>query len=849
MPLSNIVNVQITRQTQSVTEAGFGTLMILGANKNWNDLVKLYRSMQEVAQDFNSYDKEFVAAQDFFAQPITPPVLLIGRRTVDTVGIAVETAMAGKTYTATINGNNVSINSTTAVQESTVTLSGIVTIIINFDIDFVASNAIVPTVNGAPLAAVPFTTNQSTTITAVASEIAGASGVNSASVTGARQITVVFAAAPSAIVDSVITTGGASQPVATMIQSGPLVTGNRINVSVNGTILGVVTSVIKYSTAFTAGSSTVTTINGVAAGAGVAFTSTNAATLTAIALQIAGVSGVASAVSNGTDSITVVFNAAGNNTVNSSITTGGSAPTATISEGSFVFTTDNLTTMTNIANAIVTFLNVGFSPGIAEATVTGVDNNIIAINANPNQAGVVDFFTVKLGASQSTASIVNSLQPTDANTIASALAAAINAFSPDLEVTASTPSTPDGTLSITADVAGVPYTLAVSTSITNPNQARVVITQALPSQAYTVIINGTQFAYQAPVNVTDNEQIAAALVTSISSSVLLDANLNPIIQNGQQVPNPLFGVIGASDNLDGSLEVISSSSSSTFLIQVFPLEAMVIQKGLIIQPYVPSASVVDDLTAIQDVNDDWYALACIDRTSATVQAIAAWIETQIKIFGTASSDLNIINQAAGVDTTSIAALFNNAGYVRTFVMYHEEAADDFPECAWFGNVLPYTPGSETWMFKTLASISYSDLSSTQQNNAFAKQCNTYEFVGGVGITQRGTVAQGEYIDIIRGVDWLTSTIQTLVYSVLVNSPKVPYTDAGITAIEAQVRKALQMGIDNNFIAQDPPYEISVPVASAVPAIDKTNRILKNVRFDATLAGAIQAVQITGTVSV
>lgn len=81
------------------------------------------------------------------------------------------------------------------------------------------------------------------------------------------------------------------------------------------------------------------------------------------------------------------------------------------------------------------------------------------------------------------------------------------------------------------------------------------------------------------------------------------------------------------------------------------------------------------------------------------------------------------------------------------------------------------------------------------------------------------------------------------------SPKVPYTDSGITAVEGQIRRALQQGIDNNFIAQDPPYEIFVPKAASVLPIDKTNRILKNVSFQATLAGAIQAIQITGTVSV
>lgn len=726
MPLSDIVNVQITRETQSVSEAGFGTLMILGTNKNWNDLIKKYSSMQEVAEDFNSYDPEFIAAQDVFSQPITPPFIYIGRRTVDTVDILVETALPAKTYTVVINGINVTISSTTSVMQSVVTLDD------------------------------------------------------------------------------------------------PLITNNLINVSVNGTIVGTVTSIIDFDIDFVNLNSIVATVNGVAQPA-VVFNTDQATTIGDLATQIALTTGVTSATVTGARQITVVFTAAGNNTVDSVITTlGATQPVATISEGGFFFDTNNLTTMSNIATAIEAM------PNIVSATVSGLGNNIISVVSEPNTPGIVDFFTITLGVSQANAAIVNTTQPTSPETIANALVTAINGAA--LGVTASEPVVPDGTFEITADVAGVPYTVSVSTNINNPDQARVTITQSIPAQAYEVRINGTSFIYQAPVDVSGAEQIAAGLVA------LINASTSPV-------------PVSATDNLDGSFEVIADVAGAGFLLQVIPLEAMTIQKGLIIGPYVPSAPVVDDLIAIQDVNDDWYALACIDRTSATVQAIAAWIETQVKIFGTASADPNIINQAAGIDTTSVAAIFNNIGYVRTFVIYHQDADDDFPECAWFGRVLPTTPGSETWKFKTLNSISYSDLTSTQQNNAFNKSCNTYEYVGGVGITQNGTMAQGEFIDIIRGVDWLTSTIQTYVYSVLVNNLKVPYTNAGITAIEAQIRRALQQGVSNNFIADEPPFQVIVPLAQNVPPIDKANRILRNVSFNATLAGAIHAVFITGTVSV
>lgn len=836
MPLSNIVNVQISRQTQSVSAAGFGTLLILGTNKNWNDLYRQYNSMQEVAVDFNPYDPEFIAAQDVFSQNITPQYILIGRRTVNVVDIDVETALSNQHYTTTINGTNVTIPTNTSAFDSTVSLSGIVTNVITFSTDFnTGTSSIIPVVNGVNLASTAWTTDQPTTIGIVATVISGAPGVTSAIASG-DVITVTFASALNAEVNNVLIGGTGSQPTVVITQQGPLVANNLINVSLNGTILGTVTSNIVYSGDFGNDNVITTTVNGIAQ-TPVTWTTSQANTLSLIAANIIGAGGVTSA-TPGTDSIVVVFTNPGNNTINSSIATGTTPPTTTISEGGFTFATDNLTTMTNIQTKILA------APNITAAPISGVNNNIITISSNPNTSGVIDFWTITLGASQATASIVNNLQPTSASTIADAMATAINGAV--LGVTAA----PSGSsYSITANVSGVPYTVAVSTDIINYNQGRVVITQAIPNQTYSVKILGNTFSYLAPNNVTGNDQISAALTTSISSPILLDMNLNPILNNGINVPNPIFNIITATDNGNGSFEVFSISGTQLFQIVVIPSSAIIVQVGLIIGPYIPSLAIVTDLTNIQAVNNTWYALACIDRNQSDVLSVAAWIESQMKIFGTSSADPNIINEAPGIDTSSVAYFLNLNGYVRTFLIYHQDANNDYPECAWFGNCLPLTPGSETWMFKTLNTIPYSVLSSTQENNAFGKECNTYEYIGGVGITQMGTMAQGEYIDIIRGVDWLTSTIQSNVYSILVNNPKVPYTDTGITAVEAEIRSALNQGITNNFIASEPPYQIIVPLASSVPAIDKANRILRNVTFNATLAGAIQAINITGTVSV
>jgi len=86
-------------------------------------------------------------------------------------------------------------------------------LVVNFDIDFVASNSIVATLNGVPLSAVPFNSDQATTIGDLASAIQADASVTSATVTDTREITIVPVDEGTFLVDSIITTGGASQPV------------------------------------------------------------------------------------------------------------------------------------------------------------------------------------------------------------------------------------------------------------------------------------------------------------------------------------------------------------------------------------------------------------------------------------------------------------------------------------------------------------------------------------------------------------------------------------------------------------------------------------------------------------
>ena len=251
------------------------------------------------------------------------------------------------------------------------------------------------------------------------------------------------------------------------------------------------------------------------------------------------------------------------------------------------------------------------------------------------------------------------------------------------------------------------------------------------------------------------------------------------------------------------------------------------------------------LTKIVQESDDWYALAIESRTDANILLVASWISTRKKIFAIASSDTDIL----GTGTADIAGQLEALNYDRTISIFNALAATIYPEFAWFGKMLPTDPGSATWMFKTLTGIVATVLTSGERTNALAKNCNIYHSVGGVDMTEEGKVASGEYIDIIRGIDWLQARMMEKIFGHLINRPKIPFTDAGIAVVEADVRAILDLGIAKGLIAETPAYTVTVPLAADVSSANKIARNLPSVKFNATLAGAIHKIAVAGIVTV
>lgn len=97
------------------------------------------------------------------------------------------------------------------------------------------------------------------------------------------------------------------------------------------------------------------------------------------------------------------------------------------------------------------------------------------------------------------------------------------------------------------------------------------------------------------------------------------------------------------------------------------------------------------------------------------------------------------------------------------------------------------------------------------------------------------------------VDWLHARIQEQVYFRLINKKKIPYTRAGFTLIENEIRSVLTQGVQNGGIADDTPYTVIAPDPLTIPQMTRTARVAGEFRFEARLAGAVSSVVIRGNV--
>lgn len=253
-------------------------------------------------------------------------------------------------------------------------------------------------------------------------------------------------------------------------------------------------------------------------------------------------------------------------------------------------------------------------------------------------------------------------------------------------------------------------------------------------------------------------------------------------------------------------------------------------------------------------DNDWYSLITVDLSTADDRAdqkeVAELIETlPTKLYAIRTVDSAVVNNKySSTSPTDIAADLKALSIDKSFVVYHSVSnSEEFPEAAIIGLQLSKTPGSSTFKFKTLKLILAEALSTTQESDIYDKSANFNATIAGVNVFLNGTVASGEFIDVMVGIDYLTVRMQETIFGALTSSEKIPFTTSGLNIISALVRTALKLyGADADII-DFKTVVITMPEIADIPVSDLNNRILNNVKFSAKLTGAIHKLKISGEV--
>ena len=362
-----------------------------------------------------------------------------------------------------------------------------------------------------------------------------------------------------------------------------------------------------------------------------------------------------------------------------------------------------------------------------------------------------------------------------------------------------------------------------------PRRIKVGRRTALVAQVNTVqILNNADGDFTVTLDGVDYTFVAAgSTVAQIRTGLLAAINADTSVHD-----------IGAANHVDADKFTLTAQTAgvghSVSLTANLGAFALVANNGA-----------QEDIIAATALDNDWYLLLLVTRSKSQILEAAKYIETVRKLYIAVTVDADVLNNVAN----NVAAVLKAKAYARTAIMYSGDQANG-PEAAWAGAVLPLDAGSETWKFKALAGITPDDtLSDTQIGNLNLNFVNNYRTFAGFAMTAEGKVAANEYIDVIRFVDWLQAQMEEGIFALLISVPKIPYTDKGVSMVQAEIEKQLSRGVKVGGLSNDPAPEVSAPKVADIDVQFRQARLLPDMTFNATLAGAIHSVEVTGVVSV
>lgn len=303
---------------------------------------------------------------------------------------------------------------------------------------------------------------------------------------------------------------------------------------------------------------------------------------------------------------------------------------------------------------------------------------------------------------------------------------------------------------------------------------------------------------------------------------------------------------GTGTDISGDLGMLSTSSGAYAVA------------GIAAETAVSAATLFDT-----NYGQGWYGLTITGAVDADHLAVAAYIEAANNkhIYGVTTNEAGVL---VSTDTTNIAYQLKGLGYKRTVVQYSSSNA--YAVCSLLARILTTNYNANntviTLMYKQEPGIVAETLNSNQIAALEGFNCNVFvAYNNNTAIIEPGVVANGTFLDIITGTDWLALDIQTSLYNLLYTSTtKIPQTDAGNHLLVTTVEQVCAQGVVNgllgpgvwnsggfgalnqgDFLAKG--FYVYAPPISTQAQADRAARKSVPIQVAAKLAGAIHSIDV------
>lgn len=199
----------------------------------------------------------------------------------------------------------------------------------------------------------------------------------------------------------------------------------------------------------------------------------------------------------------------------------------------------------------------------------------------------------------------------------------------------------------------------------------------------------------------------------------------------------------------------------------------------------------------------WYAAQMVVGVDADRLAVAAYIEAASNkhIFGATTMEAAVL---VATDTTNLAYKLQQLGYNRTMVQY--SSSNPHAVASALARILTTNYNGNntviTLMYKQEPGIIPETLNASQISALEGFNCNVFlAYNNNTAIFEQGTVASGNFLDVVTGTDWLALDIQTTLYNLLYTSTtKIPQTDAGNHQLVTGIESVCSQGVQNGLLA-------------------------------------------------